>query len=303
VVAGAVYYFWQRSQQQVEATPAPSPERARALLLRGAALVRLPTSPDRVPEVLPDGSGLRCPVTGKIFPYDRGVLDLIEVDPSLTGAQKTLDTPFTSWLYDEVRSLAMSLFALPSFAAEVGQIQDRLNLGLGDMVLDLACGHGIFTAEWAKRVGPDGLVIGLDLSRSMLARAAHRVHLYRLDNVLLCRGDALQLPLRDGGLAKVNCSGGFHQFPDLPRALSEIARVSAPDAVLTASTFAREKQQEAGPWGMIKDGLQASLSVNFVVLGSLGEALGRLGYGDYRYTIPGSWFGYLSARKRMVNLA
>jgi len=39
-------------------------------------------------------------------------------------------------------------------------------------------------------------------------------------------------------LPKVNCSGGFHQFPDLPHAWREIARVSVGGAVLTASTFA-----------------------------------------------------------------
>lgn len=65
LVAGGVYLLWQRSQREVEATPPPPPERARDLLLRGAAVLRLPTSPERVPEALADGSGLRCPVTGR----------------------------------------------------------------------------------------------------------------------------------------------------------------------------------------------------------------------------------------------
>jgi ubiquinone/menaquinone biosynthesis C-methylase UbiE len=46
------------------------------------------------------------------------------------------------------------------------------------------------------------------------------------------------LPFADGILRKVNCSAGFHQFPDLPQALREIARVSVEGAVLTIRTLA-----------------------------------------------------------------
>src|SRR4051812_6815335 len=49
----------------------------------------------------------------------------------------------------------------------------RLLMGLspGDGVLDVACGTGNFTREFARTVGPDGLVVGIDVSETMLDRA------------------------------------------------------------------------------------------------------------------------------------
>jgi hypothetical protein len=98
-----------------------------------------------------------------------------------------------------------------------------------------------------------------------------------------------------GALAKVNCSGGFHQFPDLPRALREIARVSAAGALLTASTFA---QGPDDPRGGLKRWLKRRFDLHFVPLGELGEQLGACGYVAYDWSLPGSgWFGYASACK------
>jgi hypothetical protein len=80
-------------------------DRAQRLLERAAPLLRLPTSPGRLPEVLPDGSGpsaalktgLCCPITGRFFPYRNGVLDLLGDDLEKTLTQHTLDTPLTAW--------------------------------------------------------------------------------------------------------------------------------------------------------------------------------------------------------------
>jgi len=153
--------------------------------------------------------------------------------------------------------------------------------------------------KWAKRVGRVGLVIGLDISAAMLARAAHRAGRWGLDNVLLIRGDAHQLPFADGVLLKVNCSGGFHQFPDLPQALREIGRVSAEGAVLTASAFA---EGPADPRAAVKRWMKRCFDLHFVPLVWLGEQLAALGYADYEWSLPGGWFGYTSARKKDKNM-
>jgi len=49
----------------------------------------------------------------------------------------------------------------------------RLLLGLspGDGVLDVACGTGNFSRGFGRTVGADGLVVGIDVSETMLARA------------------------------------------------------------------------------------------------------------------------------------
>ena len=172
--------------------------------------------------------------------------------------------------------------------------QRVLQVQAGDTVLDLACGHGNFTVEWAKRAGPDGLVIGLDISPAMLARAADRVARWDLANVLLIHGDAQHLPVADGQLQKVNCSGGFHQLPDLLQALRELSRVSAAGAILTASTFAEGPEDRRSS---LKRWVKQRFALHFVPLQSLDDQLQSVGYRDYTYSIPGGWFGYLSARK------
>ncbi len=274
--------------------PAMPADRARLLLVRAAPLLRLPTSPDRPPEVLPDGSGLRCSATSTTYPYRDGVLDVLGDTLEKTATQHLLDTPLTAWSYDRFRGWLTRALGTPDFPEEVAQIQQRLQVQAGDTVLDLACGHGNFTVEWAKRVGPEGLLIGLDISKAMLARAARHASRWGLANVLLIRGDAHRLPLADECLRKVNCSGGFHQFPDLAQALAEIGRVSAKGATLAASTFSqRPNDSRAG----VKRWMKRRFQLHFVPLAWLGEELATLGYTDYESSLPGGWFGYTSARK------
>ena len=289
------YVWWKRTQRSVEQIINVPIDRARLLLDRIAPLLRLSGSPDQTPEVLSDGAGLRCPVTGRVYPYRNGILDLLPGEQSKTFTQRALDTPLTAWAYDRFRETITSALNSPDFAAEVAMAQSVLQVQSGDVILDLACGQGNFTVEWAKRVGPAGLVIGLDYSWPMLRRAAYHIHRWGLGNVLLIHGDAHHLPFADSALTKVNCSGGFHQFPDLPQALREIARVSGSGAILTTSSFAEGPDD---PRAVLKRWLKRRFDLHFVPLVEMGEQLQACGYGAYEWSLPGSgWFGYTSACK------
>jgi len=295
--AGAAlgYAWWKQTRQAAEQPVGMPADRARHLLDRVTPLIRLPTSPDQVPEMLPDGSGVRCPATGNIYPYCNGILDLLPDEQTKTVTQQALDTFFTAWVYDRFRQTLTRALNSPDFAVEVAMTQAALQAQTGDVILDLACGHGNFTVEWAKRVGSAGLVIGLDYSWPMLRRAAYHVDRWGLDNVLLIHGDAHHLPFADGVLAKVNCSGGFHQFPDLPQALREIARASAAGAVLTASTFA---QGPNDPRAGFKRWLKRRFDLHFVPLVEICDQLQAHGYDTCDWSLPGwGWFGYTWARK------
>lgn len=295
VGAGATYWAWRRSQQAVKHVPAPSATRARQLLEQAAPLLRLPTAPEQAPEVLPDGVGMRCPVTGQVYPYRNGILWLLAGARARTFTQLALDTPFSAWGYNLARGWIVRALGTLDFDQDVALTQQQLQVQAGDVLLDLACGQGNFTVEWAKRAGAAGLIIGLDYSPAMLARAEYHVHRWGLDNVLLIHGDAHALPFADGALHKVNCSGGFHQFPDLPQALREIARVSAPGATLTTSTFAAGADD---PRSNLKRWLKRAFDLHFVPLVELGETLAALGYMDYEWSLPGGWFGYAAATKQ-----
>lgn len=267
---------------------------AEALLGRAVHLIRLPGAPDRAPELVDGGAGLRCPVTGRVFRYQDGVLDLLLNHGPRTVSQRALDTSVTTWFYDHMRDWIMAAGGLPSFSVEVANIQRRLGAIPGDVIVDLACGHGNFTVEWSRLVGPTGLVLGLDISRSTLARAATRVKALELGNVLLIHADALHLPLADGSIRKINCSGGFHAFPDLSRALQEISRVSCSGAVLTASTFAESPDH---PRPFLRKWFKERFGLHFVPLPWLGEQLEALGYSDYTWSTRRGAFSYTSATK------
>src|SRR5271169_1365554 len=67
----------------------------------------------------------------------------------------------------------------------------------GSTVIDAGCGCGTTTIELARAVGPSGRVVGIDVSRPMLALAAERLRDF--DNAACLFGDAAELPLGDLG--------------------------------------------------------------------------------------------------------
>ena len=67
----------------------------------------------------------------------------------------------------------------PGMAEEIRIARLLLGLGAGDVVLDVACGPGNFTREFARTVGGEGLVVGIDASRTMLDRGGERAAMPR----------------------------------------------------------------------------------------------------------------------------
>ncbi len=263
-------------------------------LQRAAALLRPDGSKGSPPE-LSDGSGaLHCSATGREISLRDGVLDLLEDRFEPTVGQRLLDNAPTAWLYDLVRPHLGPLLGMPRFASEVENLVERLHLAPGDTVLDIACGQGNFTVELARRVGPRGLVIGLDIAGAMLQRAVQRVRRCGLDNVLLVRADALELPFADACLSRINCSGGIHQFPDLPRAIDEMARVSASGARLTLSGFASASEDARVGFKRWAE----RFDVHFVPMDELANSLEVAGFEEVGGGMVGGWVGYRWARRR-----
>lgn len=60
----------------------------------------------------------------------------------------------------------------------------------GETVLDIGCGCGATVLELARRVGPDGTVLGLDISEPMSARARERIAEHGLTNAMVQVSDA-----------------------------------------------------------------------------------------------------------------
>jgi ubiquinone/menaquinone biosynthesis C-methylase UbiE len=106
-----------------------------------------------------------------------------------------------------------------------------LAVASGEAVLEIGCGTGHALVDLARAVGPDGHVVGVDLSPGMLAVARRRVAGAEVgDRVALDLGDARALPYADGAFAAVFLSFTLELFepPDLGRVLAEIRRVLRP---------------------------------------------------------------------------
>jgi len=99
-----------------------------------------------------------------------------------------------------------------------------LTLSAGERVLDVGCGPGNFTRTFAAEIA-DGLVVGLDASRTMLARAVRDTAAH---NVAYVRGDASALPFQDESFNAICCFAALYLIEQPMRAVSEVVRVLAP---------------------------------------------------------------------------
>jgi arsenite methyltransferase len=98
----------------------------------------------------------------------------------------------------------------------------------GERVVDVGCGAGTDSLIAAKKVGPDGRVIGVDMISSMLEKARHAAEETRLGNVEFREGYAEALPVDDGWADVVISNGVLNLMPDKTAALEEMSRVLKP---------------------------------------------------------------------------
>ncbi len=178
---------------------------------------------------------------------EHGYLDLLPEDLASTGtAQDLMTTSLVPTIYERYWRPALARIAKgitgPGMAEEVRIARLLLGLGPGDVVLDVACGPGNFSREFARAVGEDGLVVGIDAARTMLARGVEELIEARLDsNLALVRGDAARLPFRDETFDAVCCFAALHLFADPFAGLDEMRRVLRPGGRVAIMTSVRRQ--------------------------------------------------------------
>lgn len=103
-------------------------------------------------------------------------------------------------------------------------------------LLDLGCGNGFWTAEFALR-GLHGLVAA-DLTQRALDLTAARLRLVG-GTAELRRENAEALSFESSSIDHVNCQGVIHHTPNPARAVAEIARVLRPGGTASISVYYR----------------------------------------------------------------
>ena len=101
----------------------------------------------------------------------------------------------------------------------LGQVQP------GEKVLDLGSGAGMDGVLAARRVGPSGSVIGVDMTSEMVAKATHNAVAAGVVNVEFRRGTLEDLPVEDASIDVALSNGVFNLCGDKPKVLSEVFRV------------------------------------------------------------------------------
>jgi demethylmenaquinone methyltransferase/2-methoxy-6-polyprenyl-1,4-benzoquinol methylase len=105
---------------------------------------------------------------------------------------------------------------------------DLAAVGAGSRVLDVASGTGDLALELAGRVGSAGEVVASDFSERMLELARAKTAQRGLRQVRFEVANALSLPYGDDEFDAATVGFGARNFADLPRGLSEMARVVRP---------------------------------------------------------------------------
>jgi demethylmenaquinone methyltransferase/2-methoxy-6-polyprenyl-1,4-benzoquinol methylase len=109
-------------------------------------------------------------------------------------------------------------------------------LNPGGRALDLACGTGSLTRDLARKVGPDGYVLGVDFSEEMLRAARARPSA----NVEYRLGDATDLKdVPSGTFDAATIAYGARNIPDLDALFSEMARALEPGGVAVCLEIAQ----------------------------------------------------------------
>lgn len=104
--------------------------------------------------------------------------------------------------------------------------------------LDVCCGSGDLTKLLAKKVGPQGRVIGLDFSANLLAIAAQQTPV-KIPPLAIqwLKGDALNLPFEAETFDCATMGYGLRNVTDIPRALAELHRVLKPGCKVAILDF------------------------------------------------------------------
>jgi arsenite methyltransferase len=124
--------------------------------------------------------------------------------------------------------LAQLPVAVTSSFAGVGNPHAIAPIEVSAVVLDIGSGAGTDLLLAARRVGPKGRAIGVDMTAVMRQRAMAGATAAGLTNIEVRDGDATRLPLDDATVDIVISNGVLNLVPDKPAAVREIARVLKP---------------------------------------------------------------------------
>jgi SAM-dependent methyltransferase len=147
--------------------------------------------------------------------------------------------------YDEAIVTALPDSAVEAFAG-VGNPFSLGRLEPGERVVDLGSGGGFDCFVAAGQVGPEGHVVGVDMTEEMLDRSRAAAAAIGLRNVEFRRGVIEDLPVAQGWADIVISNGVFNLCADKRQVFSEVMRVLRPGGRLQFADIANGKEIPEG---------------------------------------------------------
>jgi len=119
-------------------------------------------------------------------------------------------------------------------------VLDALQIPAGATVADVGAGAGYFTWRLARRVGPRGKVIAVEVQQKMLDLIAEDLKTHNVTNAELVLGEERNPRLPEGRLDVVLLANAYHEFSDPEAMMAAIRRSLKPRGRVAVLEYRKE---------------------------------------------------------------
>jgi arsenite methyltransferase len=183
-------------------------------------------------DLLVDANALREEVKAK---YRAVALDPHGSYHFHTGRPLARRLGYDEAILDELPDRAVEAFAGVGNPFSLGAVKP------GERVVDLGSGGGFDCFIAARQVGPQGRVVGIDMTEEMLGRSRAAAAALQVRNVEFRRGAIEDMPIDDAWADVVISNGVINLCADKRRVFTEIMRVLKPGGRLQFADIATGK--------------------------------------------------------------